>query len=207
VLTVDGQDLPIADPDLAYGSGLLAAGAGDGWYAIEGENALLEPQGVRHRRLFLYRPGTALIIVDEVRSDALHTYTRYLQFHPHVDVRAGGPQGSLQLKAAALSGWVYDLPTDTPTTRSKVRGQKEPLQGWTSPRFRVFHPRWAVAYSDQASTETHAISISLDETDLHASGVRTSGAHAVVELIDASGAKSAIEVARQGRTLSISSEP
>jgi len=207
VLTVDGQDFPIDDPEFAYGSGLLAAGEGDGWYGIEGENPLLEPQGVRHRRLFLYRPGTALIIVDEVRSDALHTYTRYLQFHPHVDVRAGGPQGSLDLVAAALSCRAHDLRIATPTLRSKVRGQEEPLQGWTSPRFRAFRPRWTVAYSDQATTETHAISLSLDETDLHASGVRTSGARAVVELIDASGAGSAIEVVRQGRTLSIRSGP
>jgi hypothetical protein len=207
VLTVDGQDWPVGDPGVAYGSGLLAAGDGDGWYAIEGENPLLKPQGVSHRRLFLYRPGTALIIVDEVKSDALHTYTRYLHFHPDVDVRAGGPDGSLELEAAALTGRVYDLPNGTPTTRSKVRGQKDPLQGWTSPRFRVFDPRWTAAYSDQGSTETRAISISLDESALHASRVRISEARVVVELADSSGAKSAIEVARQGRGLSIRSGP
>jgi hypothetical protein len=207
VLTVDAQDLPIGDPGVAYGSGLLAAGEGEGWYAIEGENPLLERQGVRHRRLFLYRPGTALIIVDDVRSDALHTYTRYLQFHPHVGVRASGPDGSLELEAAALNGRVYDLPTDTPTTRSKVRGQKEPLQGWTSPRFRAFHPRWTVAYSDQASTETRAISISLDDDDLHVRGVHRTGAGIALDLIDSSGAGTAVEVVRDGRTLSIESGP
>ena len=47
-LAVDGLDLPIADGGLAYGSGLIAAGEGDGWYAIEGRNRLLEPQGVAH---------------------------------------------------------------------------------------------------------------------------------------------------------------
>ena len=75
-------DLPITDPSLAYGSGLIAAGEGEGWYAIEGRNRLLEGQGVDHQRLFLYRPGTALVIVDHVRSDVAHTYTRYLQLHP-----------------------------------------------------------------------------------------------------------------------------
>ena len=207
VLTVDGEEFPIGDEGNAYGSGLLAAGAGDGWYAVEGENPLLKPQGVRHRRLFLYRPGVTMIIVDEVRSDALHTYTRYLHFHPHVEVRAGGPGGSLELKAAALTGRVYDLSTGTPTTRSKVRGQKEPLQGWTSPRFRAFRPRWTVAYSDQASTEVRTISISLDDADLHARRVRRSSSGALVELVDGSNASSAVEVAREGRTLSVRSEP
>src|SRR6185436_13163932 len=52
----------------------------------EGRNPLLRGQGVAHTRLFLYRPGVALVIVDRLRSDAVHTYIRYLHLHPDVEL-------------------------------------------------------------------------------------------------------------------------
>ena len=207
VLTVDGGDFPITDSRDAYGSGLIAVGAGSGWYAIEGRNPLLKPQGVRHRRLFLYKPGVALIVVDRVQSNATHTYARYLQFGRGVHVRAGGPDGSLQLGGQSLTGAVYDLPSGNPTARSKVRGQKDPPQGWTSPDFREFRPRWTAAYSDQGTSETHAITIALDDGGLHASRVRMTGVRALVGLVDESGHRSELEIARSGRSLTISETP
>ena len=71
VLTVDRQGFPILDPSKAYGSGLVGTGRGDGWFAIEGTNPLLRDQGVRHTRLFLYRPGEALVVVDDVELGLL----------------------------------------------------------------------------------------------------------------------------------------
>ena len=202
-LTVDGLDLPISDAGEAYGSGLEASGAGDGWYAIEGTNPLLEAQGVRHERLLLYRPGVVLLVVDRVRADAPHTYARYLHLHPNVEAQPGR-DGALELEAANLDAAVYDLDNGTPVTRSKVRGQNEPLQGFTSPDFREWLPRWAIAYSDQSQSETRVLSIALDANRLRAAGVSTEGARTEIELVDAEGARSAIDVVRTGEALELS---
>ena len=127
-LVVDGLDLPISDPENAYGSGLIAAGQGDGWYAIEGRNRLLHDQGVDHTRLFLYRPGVALVIVDHVRSGLAHTYTRYLQLHPDIEL-GDRDETAIQINAPGFAGAVYDAGGPTPpparrpaasTTRSRA---------------------------------------------------------------------------------------
>jgi len=203
VLTVDGREFPITDASAAYGSGLTAAGTGEGWYAIEGLNRLLKAQAVDHRRLFLYKPGVALIVVDRVRSAASHTYTRYLQLGPSVRVSTGGPEGSLGLRAGSLRGGVYDL-APSGTLRSKVRGQKDPLQGWTSPDFRKFRPRWTVAYSNRGATETYALSLALDSSALHVRSVDVAGGRTTVGLVDRAGNRSGLEVSRSARTLTVS---
>ena len=173
-LAVDGLDLPISDPDLAYGSGLQAAGEGDGWYAIEGRNPLLRGQGVAHTRLFLYRPGSALVIVDRLRSANVHTYTRYLQLHPEVELGDRDETG-IQINAPGFAGAIYDAPGDSPATRTQARGQHDPLQGLSSPDFREFVPRWTVAFADSGSTEVRALTIALDQTAVRATGARAKG--------------------------------
>ena len=192
---VDGLDLPISDSSLAYGSGLTAAGEGDGWYAIEGRNRLLLGQGVAHTRLFLYRPGTALVIVDGLRSDAVHTYTRYLQLHPNVELGDRDPIG-IQINAPGFAGAIYDAPGDNPASRTQVRGQRHPLQGLSSPSFREFVPRWTVAFADAGSTEARALTIALDQNALRATAAHASGPRTTVELTDAEGRDSELEVVR-----------
>jgi Heparinase II/III-like protein/Heparinase II/III N-terminus len=205
-LTVDGLDLPISDPRAAYGSGLVAAGEGEGWYAIEGVNPLLGPQGVHHARLFLYRPGEALVIVDRVRAAAVHTYTRYLQLGPAVELgQASGGQATLT--APGLEGAVTDAPARPPATRSQARGQKEPMQGFTSPEFRELTPRWTLAYVDQAASEVRALSISLDANGLRATGAAAAGTRVEVDLVDSSGARTALVITRERRKLAVAPGP
>ena len=202
-LTVDGLDFPIADRSLTYGSGLTAVGAGDGWYAIEGRNPLVRGQGVRHRRLFLYAPGRALVIVDAVRSDLAHVYTRYLTFHPNIRLD-GNDREVLGLHAEDFAGAVYDVDGDNPAERTQARGEHEPLQGLTSPNFRKFRKRWTVAYRDTGSTELRALTIALDPSGLHASAVAAGGPVTAVELADSAGAAAGeIVVTRERRRLTV----
>ena len=202
-LTVDGLDFPIADRSLTYGSGLTAAGGGDGWYAIEGRNPLVRGQGVRHRRLFLYAPGRALVIVDEVRSDLDHAYTRYLTLHPNVRID-GNEREVLGLRAEDFAGAVYDVEAGNPADRTQARGEREPLQGLTSPNFRKFRKRWTIAYRHTGSTELRALTIALDPSGLHASAVAADGPVSAVELADAAGAAAGeLVVTREGRTLTV----
>jgi len=106
-LTVDGKSFPLNGD--YYGSGLYAQGSGDGWYAIEGTNRLLKDGGVEHRRLFLYKPGEVLVIVDRVRSDERHDYRRYLQVAPGIE--AVKSDGAVKLSGdRGFSGSIWDAP-------------------------------------------------------------------------------------------------
>ena len=71
----------------AYGSGLLGAGSGAGWYAIIGHNPLFAAQEVAHRRLWLFRPGELLYVVDlvENRADERPQLRRRFHFGPEVE--------------------------------------------------------------------------------------------------------------------------
>lgn len=177
-LVVDGLDLPIGDEANAYGSGLTATGEGDGWFAIEGRNRLLEAaQGVSHRRLFLYRPGELLVIVDRVESDLPHTYTRYLHFGRDIEVsESGTDEGAFELMP--IEGAVYEGPDTVEATTTQANGQEEPLQGFTSPSFRRFVPRTTLATTTQGTSETFVTTLALDadlpgveEVDAGGSGV------------------------------------
>ena len=202
-LTVDGLDFPIGDRSLTYGSGITAAGSGDGWYAIEGRNPLVRGQGVRHRRLFLYSPGRALVIVDEVRSDLPHLYTRYLTFHPSIRLD-GNEREVLGLHAQDFTGSVYDIAGDNPAERTQARGERDPFQGLTSPSFRKWRKRWTVAYGDTAAGELRALTITLDASGLHAVAVAAGGPATAVELADSTGAAAGeLVVTRERRGLTV----
>ena len=205
-LAVDGLDLPIADGELAYGSGLTAAGTGDGWYAIEGRNPLVEQQGVEHSRLFLYRPGVALVIVDDLSSELAHTYTRYLQLHPEVEL-GDGDEVAVQINAPGFAGAIYDVAGDNPADRSQARDQRAPLQGLSSPEFREWLPRWTLAFVDTGSAETRALTIALDASALRATRATVDGETITVELADAEGTPSTVEVARERRRLTVTATP
>lgn len=161
VLAVDGETFPIADSANAYRSAIIAGGEGDGWYAIAGRNPLLEQQGARHKRLFLYRPGEALVIVDRVQADVQHTYSRYLQLGPDIEIDPRGAR-KVELRARGFAGSLHDAPAGVPASRSTARGSEDPLAGWTSPDFRRFVPRWTVGIDSEAEDVTHVATIALD---------------------------------------------
>ena len=166
-LTVDGEDFPIDEPGSQYGSGIRAAGRGAGWYAIAGVNPLLRRQGVRHRRLFLYRPGRALYVVDTLRSGETHAYQRHFQIGPGLDAapRARGvilADGGFRARLRDVGGSL--------TRVSIVRGQSEPLAGWSFPDYRTRVPRWTATLHSRGRNEDYLTVLDLDGRG--ASGVR-----------------------------------
>lgn len=203
VLTVDGQSFPKGTPR-AYGSGITATGQGDGWYAIEGVSPTLQAQGVAHARLFLYRPRIALVVVDLVRSAAPHAYQRYFQLAPSVEIQDRGAE-ELGLSAGGFAGTLHDaaLPSGQPA-RTTVKGQLDPLQGFTFPSVRKSVPRWSIEYASQASDADHIATFSLDGTALHGQLVQTTGDRTDVTLSESGSLRYTISVTRTGSTLSVS---
>lgn len=217
-LSVDGEGFPFTE-DRAYGSGLLAAGEGEGWYAILGRNPLLEPAGVEHTRLFLYKPGEALIVADRVRSSERHTYRRYFQLGPDVRLFAsetiveGRLHGSaredaipdeLLLRSPTLDGSLTSFSSAGLEGLRMARGEAHPLAGFTFPGFREKLPRWTVTYVSQAADADYATAFGIDEPGLRVVSLRLHPRSATMELRSPGHEASLVEVARTGSRLDVS---
>ena len=146
------------------------------------------------------------MIVDDLDSPLAHSYIRYLQLHP--DVTLGDrDQRSIQIEAPGFAGAIYDAAGEARALRTQARGQKAPLQGWSSPDFREFVPRWTLAFADTGASETRALTIALDASGLHATDAASDGPTTTVELVDAAGTSSTLEVTQDRRKLTVVSSP
>jgi hypothetical protein len=161
VLTADHQSFDLQNKTV-YGSGILAWGEGDGWYAVLARNPILKRQDIKHRRLFLYRPGVALIVVDEARSHHKHTYDRYFQIGAGVDAVEGGKK--VRIAKGEFLGRVTDDRTREKGRRILTRGEEDPLSGYTFPVFRDKRPRWTLDYRAKAEDLLGVATFSLNPT-------------------------------------------
>lgn len=205
VLTVDGQDFlwfwhKHRDKPKPYGTGIEATGSGDGWYAILVTNPMLHRQGVQQERLFLYRPGTALIVYDTVSSQSGHRYTRYFQLGP--DVSSSKQSGSdLSLTGAGSVAGLTDW-ADSPTGPAEVvRGSENPLAGWTYPKLRKKEPRDTVSWTTNAQSMRAAAVFALGGKQLSLADVNGAvGGLPQISLSDGT----TLDVTRSGNTLQVS---
>ncbi len=203
VMTIDGKGFPLGG-DFAYGSGLRAKGQGDGWYALEGVNPLARLQGVDHHRLLLYRPGVALAVVDFARAKHHHTYTRYFQLGPDLEVDREGHD----LLMTNDGRFVARL-TSQGTARSKLRlvkgRRKHPVGGFIFPRYRKLVPRTTAELRSKGQNVAQVATFSLERSRpvrgrLHR---HSTAAHATVTLKAASGRPTVLRVARRGKRLRV----
>lgn len=161
VLTVDGCDFGWKDA-APYGSGLQAAGTGEGWTAILASNPLLADQGVTHRRLFLYRPGEVLLVLDDVRSEASRSYVRHFHLGPRLTAEADGDR--VLLEGPRVRGSLRDPTGDTST--ELIAGRDLPVRlGWTYPGDRERAEVTTVVMNTSGTDLTLAASLSLQPED------------------------------------------
>jgi hypothetical protein len=202
VLLSNGQSFPI-EAQNAYGSAIQATGQGSGWFAIQGTNPLIARQGVGHTRLFLYRPGETLVIVDQVQADAPQTYHRYFQLGPRLEIEDRGG-GELALNGPSFNGAVYDRATATGGAGPVwVKGQTAPLQGFTFPGFRRAVPRWSVDYVSQTTNADFLTIFTLNGSTQRGSVTTPSDTETRIALTRADGSGQTISVTRNGGSLSI----
>jgi uncharacterized heparinase superfamily protein len=158
VLTVDEQDFDWRESE-PYKSGLLAAGEGEGWYAILATNPLYARQGVAQRRLLLYRPGELLVVVDEVRAEEPHDYARRFHLGPGFDARLDD-SGQVAIDGERISATLTDLEGDAAVELD--RGRDEPTRlGWTYPNDRERLPVWTATLRTHATDATMTAVLSL----------------------------------------------
>lgn len=200
-LIADGESFELGG-DAIYGSGIRASGEGSGWSAVEGRNPLLERQGIFHRRLLLYRPGVALVIVDRVRSEERHTYRRYVQLGSDLAVEQSGR--TIFLEDGPFHGSLRDQRTDAELDRKLVRGHDDPLLGWLSPGdWRPLAPRWAVVLRSRAADIDHAATLALSGTDPVESRLLQAGRTTRLRVTSPDAAPSELIVKRDGSRLAV----
>jgi hypothetical protein len=178
VLTVDDQDFEwrAAEP---YGSGLEAAGECDGWYAIAVRNPLLASQGVDHRRILLYRPAQALLVLDEVRSPAAHEHTRRFHLGSELEAEQVRP-GCIAIAGKGLAATLTDPVGDAEI--SLARGQDDPHAGWAYPGDRETKAVWTAALRSRADSATLTCALTLDRAPIEVTGVEITLRHVELEL-------------------------
>ncbi len=209
-LLVDDRSFPYADYK-PYGSGIAATGGGAGWYAIEATNPLVAHQGVRHGRLFLYRPGSALVIVDRVGSAAAHTYTRFVQFDPAISVRGAGR--AFRLTAPGFAGSLYTAPAPGDAGSALVRGRRgalagftrSPLLGFTAPSSKLASlvPRAAVVFRGRARSVDYVTTLGLGAA-ARATLVSRTPDTVTVRVTGKGAGPSTVTVTRRGSRLTVS---
>jgi hypothetical protein len=163
-IVVDRRDFSRDAAD-AYGSGITAGGQGDGWYALEATNPLLAPQGVSHDRLYLYKPGTALLIADRLRSDQNHDYRRHLQLGQGLKLKAHPDRLELS-KSSEPVATIFTASTDPDEDRRYVKGEEDPQQGLIFPDFRDRDKRWTAFFDSSGSDLDALTTISLKPNKL-----------------------------------------
>ncbi|HEX6665094.1 MAG TPA: heparinase II/III-family protein [Solirubrobacterales bacterium] len=183
VVTVDDRDFGWRESE-PYGSGLLAAGEGDGWYAILVTNPLLGQQGVGHRRLLLYRPGELLVVIDDVRAEKPHDYARRFHFGPAFEARLD-EQGRVVVGGENLEATLTDPADDTEVTLA--RGRDEPTRlGWTYPSDRKRLRVWTATLRSRAADATLVATLRLGKVEGDPAVTRAAidAERAVVELAE-----------------------
>lgn len=201
-VTVDGETFNL-DPRHAYGSGMLAAGRGGGWEAILGVNPLLRLQGVRHRRLYLYRPGVALILVDSLRSPRRHVYRRHFQLAPRIQV-ARRPSG-LVLRSDGFRGSLRSVgtPAAVELDRGETAGR---LAGWSFPDYRELVPRWSVVLrSGSRNADLVTVLALAGRRSARAGEARVSGTATRIRIALPGAGPRLVEIVRRGRALQVRS--
>lgn len=179
VLVVDGLDFPwkSAKP---YGSGLLAGGTADGWYAMRVTNPLVEQTGVCHQRTFVYRPQEFLVLVDEVQAETAHEYSRLVHFAPHVSL----VEQSRGFRAVSgdVRGYIRDWSGQA--SRHRVaRGEHEPqLQGWIFRGYREWIPVPTATFDTAGTTQMMVLTMSFRARELRTCSVQREGSKLIMRL-------------------------
>ncbi len=145
-----------------FGSGILAGGEGAGWYGVLARNPLVADLGASHLRLFLYLPGRALLILDQLGSWTGRS-RRLLHLAPGIS--ASG-DGAVRLEGARFRGTLRDHSAGGSDVLLRRGRESPPIQGWHFPSERRAEPATVVELTQRESAPTLVTALELGEDGL-----------------------------------------
>jgi hypothetical protein len=121
----------IDDPRGGAGSGIVASGSLRDTHAILAENPRIAPDERVARRLFVYRPGWALAVVDEVEARGDEVVERCLQLSPELSATVLSSGEVEILRDGVRVAWLAPLEEEggAPDAVSVLRGRTSPPMG------------------------------------------------------------------------------
>jgi hypothetical protein len=119
------------DPRGGAGSGMVASGSLDDTHAILAENRRIAPDDRTARRLFIYRPGRALAVVDEVAAREDEVVERCLQLSPELSATVMNSGEVEVMRDGERAAWLAPLEEEggAPDAVSVLRGRTSPPMG------------------------------------------------------------------------------
>jgi hypothetical protein len=201
VVQVDGADFP-RDREHAYGSGLLASGQGNGWSALLATNPTVAAQGVDHQRLLLYKPGSALIVADRLRSGSPHTYRSLFQVGPEWNLQPA--DGGVTLGSDGDRIRIFNDSTDPELKLDAVKGQEDPLLGYVWEDFRDRDARWVESTTAEAADVDNVTTFSIDpKVEIHATATGPLGDTSAFTVAEDGQPVKVVTVTRNGGELQV----
>ena len=192
----------------AYGTALTAAGAGGGWYAATGANPLVGA-GIEHRRLVLYRPGHAVVVVDDLAwigdapPDALPPVERRVHAGPGLQARVRDGGFVLVDEEGAVLAEGRDWSATPLTDLVLAHGQEQPRhEGWRYPRDQQAEPVWTTVLHGPFPDAPLVHALSVAPRRLAGVSVAAGGAARVVHLDWGDGTET-VRIAAVGPVLSV----
>jgi len=121
----------IEDPRGGAGSGVVASGSLDGTHAVLAENPRIAPDDRVARRLFVYRPGQALAVVDEISAWEDEVVERCIQLSPELSATVLSSGEVEIVRDGTRVAWLAPLEEEggAPDSVSAVRGRTSPPMG------------------------------------------------------------------------------
>lgn len=184
----------------AYGSGMVAAGSGGGWDAILARNRLA-PRGVRQQRLLLYRPGSALVVLDRATARRRHRFTRL--FHLDPGLRLTGRRG----RTIVGPGFHGSLRDWSAGRRRVITGATDPVQGWASPAEGLITPSTTVTFTTRHATGTDVTAFALDRHRLWLDRLHAPKDAFLLDVRQGRAPITRLAIRRSGRALRVSASP
>lgn len=203
-MVIDSTELETEDY-APYGSGIYAWGQGGGWYAVWASNPIAQNLGVAHARLYLYKPGYALLVADSVLANVIHSYRRFFQLGHKLDVTSEGPE--LRLSTDRLNGALTNTSSAGTGTLRTAYGEENPLSGWWFPRFRERKPRVTASWTTVGQDIDHLTTFSLKNPDIRATLASPLGDDTTVQLTENGVPAGSVRVVRSGTALSVTPGP
>jgi hypothetical protein len=197
LLVVDGKFVWRPPP----GSSLIASGEAAGWYGVWGHSPAT-PDGVTQDRVWLYEPGSVLLIVDHIVSDdsRAHDETRY--FHFASDIEVSPTARGVELRAAELQGALLDA-SQMPVAHEIISGRKRPMQGFVCPQSALV-PSPVLELTTQAR---NALLLSVLTLGRQVRPATASVARTADGTLNLRVGKARLSVARRGETLDLNVTP
>ena len=121
----------IDDPRGGAGSGVVASGSLDDLHAVLAENPRIAPDDRVARRLFVYRPGRALAVIDEVPAEGHEVVERCLQLSAELNATVLST-GEVEItREGTRVAWLAPLEEEegAPDAITAIRGRTSPPMG------------------------------------------------------------------------------